>query len=119
MTVVVPTREEWEADALACGECVDPLAPGHRAKLCWKHNIQWMQIQGTSGVGPKTHIPRVTEPKLRRPEPNNGWERGIARDDRGVRILHPDGRPVRMKEYTENRHAIDAQVKRLRSPSEG
>lgn len=113
MTVEIPTREEWEADASACDECVNPLSI--RGKPCWKHKIQYMQLNGASGVGDRSHKHRVGEQPLRRPEHNNSWERGIARDDRGVRILSSSGRPIRMKEYSENRRHIDAEVKKMRA----
>jgi len=74
-----------------------------------------MQIAGTSGVGERAHTHRIGEPKLRRSEPNNAWERGIARDHRGVPILNPNGTPVRMKQYSENRHSINEQLKRMQS----
>lgn len=113
MSVEVPTYDEWCSSAEKCDECVNPLSV--RAKLCWKHKIEYWQLTGTSGVGNKSHTHRVGEQPIRRPEQNNAWERGIARDDRGVRILNSAGNPIRMKEYTQHRHHIDAEVKKLRA----
>jgi hypothetical protein len=113
VTIEIPTRDEWEADATGCEECVNPLSP-HTAKLCWKHKIQYMQLSSASGVGSRSHTHRVTEEKLRRPDLNNSWEKGFARDERGVRILTSSGRPIRNKEYSTNRHHIDGELRRMK-----
>jgi hypothetical protein len=115
VTVERLTRDEWEAEASGCDECVEPLTIN--GKPCWRHRMLYMQLSGTSGVGGRSHTHRLGEQKLRRSDPMNSWEKGIARDDRGVRILSSDGKPIRMKNYSENRHHIDAEVKRMRSPS--
>ena len=114
MSVEIPTREEWEAEASSCDECENPLSL--RGKPCWKHKIQYMQLSGASGIGDRSHTHRVGEQPLRRPELNNSWEKGYARDDRGVRILTSSGRPFRMKEFTENRRHIEGEIRKNRAP---
>jgi hypothetical protein len=109
------TRDEWTVEASLCGECVNAALP--QAKLCFKHKMLYYQINGAPGL-PATSKPKHTgEQKLRRPaDNNNGWERGIKTDERGIPILSPkSGKPMRMKEYSENRHEVDAQVKALKS----
>ena len=47
---------------------------------------------------------------------SNAWERGIARDERGVPILMPGTvEPMPIKHYTEHRHEVDAGIRRNRA----
>lgn len=51
-------------------------------------------------------------------EPKNSWERGIAKDERGMALLRADGSPIPIKEYGEKRHYYEGIRDRLRnSPS--
>lgn len=43
---------------------------------------------------------------------SNAWERGIARDERGVPILMPGTTdPMPIKHYTQNRRAVDEGIR--------
>jgi len=57
-----------------------------------------------------------TPSKARPAKPKNSWERGIARDSRGMPYLHPDLSPVGIKEATStHRHLIEEHERRKAS----
>jgi hypothetical protein len=64
-----------------------------------------------------TFSPYATPTRLnpRRPprQPNPAWERGVPTDARGMPFLRKDGTPMGVKEYAENRHAIEEHRRRL------
>jgi hypothetical protein len=62
-------------------------------------------------VGMESRGRRVGQPR----ETKNSWERGIARDERGMPLLKPDGSYLGIKEYGEKRHSVDAALRSLRS----
>lgn len=48
----------------------------------------------------------------------NSWERGVKCDERGVPYLRSNGDQISVKEYGEQRHAIDALIaEKHRSPA--
>lgn len=69
------------------------------------------RLQGTIQIH-RNATPTKTKSKTPPRTPNNSWEKGIARDDRGMPLMR-DGKPVSIKQYAENRHTIDAAVHRL------
>lgn len=89
-------------------DCQEHYACGLRAK-----GIQVNPI----AVTPNRHALR-RDPGVRKP--NCSWEKGIVYDERpdGSRMpLFAPGtrRPLRLKEYGENRRQIDEQVRRLKT----
>ena len=48
-------------------------------------------------------------------EPKNSWEKGIAKDERGMPLLKADGSYIGIKEYGENRRRYEAARDRLRN----
>lgn len=49
---------------------------------------------------------------------SNAWERGIAKDERGVPILMPGMlEPMPIKHYVEHRRAVDSGIRQNRTPS--
>jgi len=62
--------------------------------------------------------PAATPSKTRqigRPrEAKNSWERGIARDERGVPLLKGVNQPIGVKEYAEKRHSIESRRQALK-----
>lgn len=45
--------------------------------------------------------------------PKNSWERGIAKDERGLPLLDGNLQPIPVKRYAERRHEFDARRKEL------
>lgn len=59
----------------------------------------------------RSRTPSKTPPR----RPNNSWEKGIARDERGMPIIRSsDLSPVGVKEAAQKRHLIDENKRRLR-----
>lgn len=54
----------------------------------------------------RPHIPPRT--------PNPAWERGIARDSRGMPYLNKAGSPMGVKQFAEERHKIEEHQRKLR-----
>lgn len=58
--------------------------------------------------------------KLRKPDLNNGWERGIKGERRVDGSFMPyidqNGDPIRMKQWSENQHGYEEQLAQLRKP---
>lgn len=48
-------------------------------------------------------------------EPKNSWERGIAKDERGMPLLKANGSPIPIKEYGEKRRHYEGIRERLRN----
>jgi len=44
--------------------------------------------------------------------PRNSWEKGIARDERGMPIIRPDLSEVSVKQYAQERHSIEENRRR-------
>jgi hypothetical protein len=55
------------------------------------------------------------------PTANPAWERGIVTEKRPdgsvMPILNKNMKPLRVKEYSENRRAIDAQLRKVKNPT--
>lgn len=52
----------------------------------------------------------------KQPEPR--WERGIAKDQRGVPFLDKTGAPIGLKRYAEERHSIEQHRRQLANSTE-
>lgn len=65
---------------------------------------------------------RRSKGKLRKPELNNGWERGIKGEHRpdGSFMPYVDSNldPIRMKQWSENERGYTSQLETLRKPTE-
>ncbi len=59
---------------------------------------------------------------LRRNHVHAGWEKGIKTETRpdgsSMPYLNANGDPIRMKDWSENRHTYEAALDRIRKPSE-
>ena len=108
------TRDEWIVRAEACEKCDRPAR--YNGKPCMEHKLEYYRISGAPGLPANSKPNHSRDQSLHRPDQLNGWERGITTDDRGIPLISPTtGAPMRMKEYSENRHAVDARVKQLKS----
>ncbi len=107
--------EEWKVDAEACTDCERPTH--HYGKPCFKHKMQYYQFSGAPGLPANSKPKHTKPPEHRRPDQNNSWEAGIKKDDRGIPILTSTGSPMRMAEYSANRHEVDSKIKDLRASS--
>lgn len=74
----------------------------------WREN--GMQVTPSASPAARRHgVPRDKSD-------SNAWERGIARDERGVPILKPGTtEPMPIKEYTQRRHEVDEGIRRNRA----
>lgn len=87
----------------------DEAADAYREKL---RSLSFGRVPGGSRQG---------KAGLRKPELNNGWERGIKGEHRADGSFMPyidhNGNPIRMKQWAENRHNYEAQLDKLRQPA--
>lgn len=79
---------------------------GSHGDDCFGCRIQTIQV--APSVTP-TRSPRHGQPR----DPHNSWERGILRDERGMAVLQ-GGKEIGLKQYADNRHQIDRQLKALK-----
>lgn len=68
------------------------------------------KLRGTIQLSPKAIPSKRSDAPSR--TPNNSWEKGLARDSRGMPLIK-DGKPVTVKQYGEQRHEIDRALHRL------
>lgn len=47
--------------------------------------------------------------------PNNSWEKGIAKDERGMPLLNEKGDPVGLHEMASNRGKYEARIRELKN----
>lgn len=79
-------------------ECTDRNCHDLACKLAeWR--ARGLQVSPAATPNRRNQIPPRT--------PNNSWERGIAKDARGMPLLDADYRPLGIKKYGENRHQIE------------
>lgn len=75
----------------------------------------WREQRGLSLSSAATPSRRVHRGAPRDKTSSNAWERGIAKDERGVPILMPGTlEPMPIKHYVENRHRVDAGIRENR-----
>jgi hypothetical protein len=48
-------------------------------------------------------------------EPQNNWERGVARDERGLPLVGEDG-PIGVKEFADDKARIKKRLKEVKDP---
>lgn len=58
-------------------------------------------------------MPSRLHPHIPPRQPNPSWEKGVAKDGRGVPFLNKSGGLMSVKEFSENRHSIEAHKRRL------
>ena len=75
--------------------------------LCLPHKLAYWRESGHRLVSPqatpnrRNHLPpKVTSNA-------NAWERGVAKDSRGMPLLCADGSPMGVKEYAEKRTEVE------------
>jgi len=93
--------------AYECNDCTEARHAAEHPELvdgCLACKLGTIQV--SQRVKPK----RVSGP----PSGNhNEWERGIPTDHRGVPFLDSTGTVIGVKKYAENRHALEAERRRL------
>jgi hypothetical protein len=100
--------ETWD-EAREC-----PLYSGQ--KPCYSCKVsQWEDRGSAPGLPPSKRTKPMKGGGSSNAE-NNGWERGFAYEDRGngvkAPIFNEKGKPMRMKEFSENRHKVLERRKR-------
>ncbi len=97
-------HNEW-GECVECFDARHAVAHAERDAECLT-----CRFVGTIQLSPKATPSRrsPTPPRT----PNNSWEKGLARDSRGMPLIR-DGKPVTIKQYGEDRHRIDAALHRL------
>ena len=75
--------------------------------MCFKHRVRTIQISPSATPSRRNTIP----PRA----PNNSWEKGIARDERGMPLLDSSNEPIGLHEMASNRGTYEARVKELKS----
>lgn len=87
-----------------------PDADSYKAKL---KSLSFGSVPGGTRQG---------RAKLRPKQASNSWEAGVKGERRVDGSFMPyidqDMNPIRMKQWSENRHAYEAQVTELRKPAE-
>jgi hypothetical protein len=75
------------------------------------------QILREKGIGlGRDAVPsRTRQVARRRREHYNGWERGVARDERGMPYLDESGREIGMKKFTEEYRGKFAERDQMRA----
>lgn len=74
---------------------------------CFKHKIRSIQWAPSATPSRRNTIAPRT--------PNNSWERGIAKDERGMPLLRADGSPLGVKELANNRGHIEKRLRELKN----
>jgi hypothetical protein len=64
-------------------------------------------IHGGVFLGKPSDFPTRTRVGHASASTNNSWERGIAKDDRGLPVLNAQGDAIGLKEAGEKRHLIE------------
>lgn len=60
-------------------------------------------------------LPNKTPSRTPPRTPDNAWERGIARDHRGMPYLNEKGSEIGVKEFAQNRGKYEARIRELRN----
>jgi len=66
-------------------------------------------------IGLPKDLPSRTYSKTPPRTPQNNWEKGVARDERGMPIIRPDLSEVGVKAFAEERHTIEENRRKLES----
>ena len=86
-------------------DCVD--GDCDTGRVCFKHKLASIQWSPSAMPSRKNTVaPRA---------PQNSWERGIARDERGMPLLGKSGEPVGLHEMASNRGAYESRVRDLKN----
>lgn len=72
------------------------------------------RFRGQIQISPQA-TPSRRNPKAAPATADPSWEKGIARDSRGMPLLKADGSQIGVKEYGERRHELEAARRRLRT----
>lgn len=92
-----------------CAEVRHDLEHPERVEGCRVCKFKGIYVSPRVGMDARGR--RVGQPR----ETKNSWERGIARDERGMPLLKPDGSYLGVKEHGEKRRHYDAALKELRN----
>lgn len=76
-------------------------------EMCFKHKIRTIQISPSATPSRRNHIP----PRVG----NNSWEKGIAKDDRGMPLLGDKGTPIGLHELAGKRGHIERRISELKN----
>lgn len=88
------------ADECKDGDC-------STGSMCFKHKIRTIQWSPSCTPSRRNTIP----PKA----PNNAWERGIAKDERGMPLLDSNCEPIGLKEMANKRGHYERQLRDLKN----
>ena len=78
-------------------------------KLCFKHKAAYWRENGTLNISPQATPNRRNHKPSTVHVPMNSWEKGVAKDSRGMPLLKANLAPIGVKEYGQRRHEIEAQ----------
>lgn len=82
---------------------------------CLACKLQTVQVN-SSGIRRLTHQGEVLDRPSAPPRVhNNSWEKGIAKDHRGVPYLDSSGDHIPIKKFGENRHKYDEAIRTNRN----
>lgn len=86
-------------------------------RLCFRHKVAYWRETGGLQVAPSvfpTRTPNIQKPR----ESMNSWERGIAKDERGVPYLRPENlEPMGVHEYASRRSELEEGRRKLTQAS--
>lgn len=74
---------------------------GQHGDDCFGCKIKTVQLSPSSTPSRRNSIPPKTNPD------SNAWERGIARDSRGMPVLDENLQPMGLKEYAHKKRAVE------------
>ena len=75
--------------------------------MCFKHKIRTIQWSPACTPTRRNTIPPRS--------PSNSWERGIAKDERGMPLLDASGSPLGLHELASNRGHIEKRIRELKN----
>jgi hypothetical protein len=83
--------------------------------LCFRHKLAYWR-EGNLNISPAATPSRRNNKPTQAFTPKNSWERGIAKDERGMPYLRPeDLQPMGVHEFASRRHEFDEGRKKLKA----